>query len=135
MIKEDAILEQTLYLLGRDHGNTGKKDGLFEFNRLLTKSILGRAPLLEELLNFSKDEIVSFQYQWPTARLAEIKSNQEMSHDRFVPRTECGINSPVIIAEYRGVLRLLDGSNRINMWVLHGDITLHDVNLHQILRA
>ena len=39
---------------------------------------------------------------------------------------------PIIVAEYEGKQRLLDGNHRINRWVEAGDTRHHDVNIHTI---
>jgi hypothetical protein len=39
---------------------------------------------------------------------------------------------PIIVVEYNGEQRLLDGNHRINRWVASGNAALHPVNIHTI---
>lgn len=132
---EDEILEQSLSILARDHGGTGQSNGLAVFNRLLSKSVLGRTPAQDELFLYARSQIRSARIQWTTEQLVKLKGEQIASHDRESPRTDFGTESPVIVAQHKGVLRLLDGSNRINKWVSSGNTGLHDCNIHYVLES
>jgi len=44
-------------------------------------------------------------------------------HSRTEPRRMTG---PIIASEFRGNSYILDGTNRLNVWVRDGDVELHD---------
>ncbi len=134
---EDLILEETLTLLFKCHrvnpyNGEAHNSGLEVFNRLLSKSILGRNPKPPEIFNIQKSQISSFKQQWSTDRLKELLEAQTEKHEWDIPRTDHGLKSPVIVAEYEGINRLLDGRLHINMWFHIGNTELHEVHLHEV---
>ena len=132
---EETALEETLRILYRDHPKspTGiqHKDGLAVFNWLVTKSYLGRNPDTPELLNIERSQISSTREEISTEKLKEIQELRRF-HNGDNPRNEYGIDSPIIIVEYKETTRLIDGSHRINMWFKNGNTASHRVNFHKI---
>jgi hypothetical protein len=65
-----------------------------------------------------------------------VKSNASQALARL-PRAHPGISlwesdTPIVLAEYNGAIRLLDGNHRINRWVSIADSRTHPVNIHTI---
>lgn len=134
---EETILDETLDTLYRDHSEspTGKKheNGLAVFNWLVTKSFLRKNPDPSELFNIERSQIRSIRKEKSTAELKEIQKLGGPPHDRANPQPKYnGTDSPIIIVKYNGEIRLIDGSNRINMWSNNENTDLHRVNFHKI---
>jgi hypothetical protein len=58
--------------------------------------------------------------EWPSARLREL----DRWHKRFAPRGEEG---PLIVAYFEGKAYLLDGCNRVNVWLRSKRNAVHEV--------
>jgi len=121
----DPILEQSLWCL-RFHctGRKGDYTLLDVFNRLLAKNIRPSGWTDNTHLNIQPHQVTSRRERWTTASLAELTGHKFTNGEDF--------DSPIVVAEYDGVTRLLDGNHRINRWVEAGDMSLHDVNIHRI---
>ena len=70
-------------------------------------------------------QIVSRREQWSTDDLAKLPRGHARTNGQDF---EC----PIVIAEYEGTPRLLDGNNRIDRWVERRDSRLHNVNIHTV---
>jgi len=123
---DDTILDQSLKCLG-PHYNAQWGDRVLVdvFNRLLAKNIKSSGWKPNTHLNIQLQQISSRQERWTTDALAKlIRSHGYSEGDDF--------NCPIIVAEYEGKQRLLDGHHRINRWIEVGDTRLHDINIHTI---
>jgi hypothetical protein len=95
------------------------------FNRLLAKNIRPVGWTSNTHLDIQEHQITSRQEQWSTAALGKLpRAHEELG--------DWDSNCPVVLAEYEGALRLLDGNHRINRWVSTGDGRTHEVNIHTI---
>lgn len=133
---EETILDETLDTLYKDHSEspTGKKheNGLAVFNWLVTKSFSRKKiPDTSELLNIERSQIRSSREERTTEGLRNLQQlrGQQNSNN---PRIEYGIDSPIIIVEYKEKSLLIDGNHRINKWHRDGNTKLHRVNFHRI---
>ena len=122
----DEILDETLaWLQGHFIPRWGDREYFDPFNRLLAKAI--RAPGWKDgdHMDVTPDQITSRRETRTTSELG----NFTRGHERRKPaRQEC----PIIVAEYQGVEYLLDGNNRINLWIDQEDTREHPVNVHVI---
>jgi len=126
MQQRDAVFQQTLECLRYHcHPKWGDRNAVDVFNRLLAKNIRPVGWTRNTHLDIQQDQIASRQEQWPTSDLARLRR----SHDRQSPLSS---DAPIVLAEYMGVVHLLDGHNRINRWVSEGDNRTHLVNIHAI---
>lgn len=122
----DEILEQSMKCLSAHlHSEWGDRVPLDVFNRLLAKNIRPNGWTPNMHLNIQPEQISSRQEQWTTDALANLRRGHGSTEgDDF----DC----PIIVAEYEGEQRLLDGNHRINRWIKVGDTILHDINIHAI---
>jgi hypothetical protein len=75
--------------------------------------------------DISADQIGSRREQWTSETLGKlVRGHNSTAGQDF--------GCPIIIAEYGGVQRVLDGNHRINRWVGAGDSRVHDVNIHTV---
>ncbi len=120
---EDPILGQSLRCL-RDHCHPewGDRSPLDVFNRLLAKHIRPAGWTKNTHLNIRQEQIAARQELWSTEALAKLPRGHASSVGVDVP-------CPIVIAEYQGVLRLLDGNHRVNRWVEKGVARSHEVNI------
>ncbi len=125
MPDRDPILSETLRCLGAHrHPQWGDRDALDVFNRLLAKNARpGGSKNLH--LDIREEQITSRAEEWPLEELARLPR----AHDE---RHQHGSHDPVILVEYDGALRLLDGNHRINNWVARQDRGPHRVHIHTI---
>lgn len=76
-------------------------------------------------LDIKREQLKSRREQWITESLGKLAR-------LHTSPTGQDVGCPIIIAEYEGVQRVLDGTHRINRWVTAGDTRVHDVNIHTI---
>ena len=125
-MSSDVILEQSLRCLwSHFHRDWGDRYPLDVFNRLLAKNIRPTGWTKNTHMNIEAHQISSRQEQWTTADLAKLPRGHSSS-------AGMDVDCPVVVAEYDGVQRLLDGNHRINRWMAAGDTRLHDVNIHTV---
>jgi len=95
---------------------------------LLAKNIRPRGCTTNTHLDITAEQIRSRRERWTTEALGKLVRghNSTAGHD---------FGCPIIIAEYGGVQRVLDGNHRINRWVGAGDTRVHDVNIHAVAEA
>jgi hypothetical protein len=123
----DPLLRQSLTcLLGHLHPKWGDREPIDVFNRLLAKNLQPPGANKTTHTNVRLDQISSRRERWPTAKLAELRRGH-------TDPTGVDVECPIVLAEYAGELRVLDGNHRINRWVITGDTGLHDVNIHTVI--
>lgn len=126
-IERDAIFEQTLRCLSAHlHPEWGDRDALDTFNRLLAKHVKPNRWTPNTHLAIQRDQVRSRREQWTTDDLGKLAPGHPdpRGHD---------FDCPIIVAEFEGALRLLDGNHRINRWMARRDLRPHDVNIHTII--
>ena len=123
----DTILRQSLCcLLSHYHPQWGDREPIDVFNRLLAKN-LGRAGLSKTIhTDFRAEQISSRREQWSTADLGKLRRGHTDTRG-------IDVAWPIVLAEYAGEVRVLDGNHRINRWVITNDLRTHDVNIHTIV--
>ena len=85
-----------------------------ELNRLLRKRFADLPA------SYFEENGCELRREWLTARqLAEFHPK----HDRMAPRQMAG---PLLACEYQGRIYLLDGTNRLNVWIRDGDTEVHE---------
>jgi hypothetical protein len=125
-MSDDAIFNQSLNCLwAHRHLKWGDRVPLDVFNRLLAKNIRPNAWTPNTHLNIQPQQISSRREQWTTDALARLPRGHTSTEGQ-------DFGCPIIVAEYEGQRRLLDGNHRINRWIEAGDPRLHDVNIHTI---
>ena len=126
MAVNDLIICQSLVCLRLHfHPEWGDRHLLDVLNRLLAKHINPVGWTANTHLNIRLDQVTSRQEKWTVAQLAELKRGHGGT-------TGQDVNCPIIIIDYQGERRLLDGNHRINRWIKEGDAQLHTVNIHTI---
>ena len=104
----------------------GDSSSLDVFNRLLAKNIRPIGWIPNTHLDIKLNQVKSRQEEWTTDQLERLtRGHNDTSGKDF----DC----PIIVAEYEGVRRLLDGNHRINRWIAARDTQLHKVNIHSIV--
>jgi hypothetical protein len=68
-------------------------------------------------------QITSRRERWTTEALGKLA----LGHGSAAGED---FGCPIVIAEYEGIQRLLDGNHRINRWIAAGDTRMHEVNIH-----
>jgi hypothetical protein len=122
----DALLDKSLRCLGAHlHPEWGDRHPLDVFNRLLAKNIRPSIGTRNTHLGSKRDQVSSRREQWTTEDLGKLARGHKSAAGQ-------DFGCPIIIAEYEGVQRVLDGNHRINRWVTAGDTRVHDVNIHTI---
>jgi hypothetical protein len=124
----DPVFDETLgFLRPHFHPECGDRNVLDVFNRLLAKNIKPAGWTKYTHMNITPEQIRSRREQWPMSELSRL------------PRGHAGVagpwtrlDGPIVVVEYLGSKRLLDGSHRINTWVAAGDADLHPVHIHTI---
>jgi hypothetical protein len=123
----DAILDQSLECLSwHFHPEWGDQSPLDVFNRLLAKSIEPAGWTHNTHLDIQRHQITSRREQWTTETLGRLVRGHGSSAGG-------DFGCPIIVAEYEGQQRLLDGNHRINRWIAVGDMRVHDVNIHTVI--
>jgi hypothetical protein len=121
----DALLDQTLECLqAHHHREWGDREPMDVFNRLLAKNVRPDGWTPNTHLNINRGQISSRQEKWGIDKLAQL----ERGHS---DPTGADFDCPIIVVEYEGRRRLLDGNHRINRWLAAHDPRLHDVNIHK----
>jgi len=125
-VNNDHLLDESLRCLqAHCHPKWGDRHPLDVFNRLLAKSIRPNAWTCNTHIDIKRDQISSRREQWKTKELGKL--------DRWhTDSTGKDFGCPIIIVEYEGAKRVLDGHHRINRWVTNRDTRVHDVNIHTI---
>lgn len=125
----DALLEESLQCLRAHlHPEWGDRNPLDVFNRLLAKNIRLSGCTTNTHLDITADQIRSRRERWTTETLGKlVRGHNSTAGQDF--------GCPIIIAEYGGVQRVLDGNHRINRWVGAGDTRVHDVSIHAVSEA
>jgi hypothetical protein len=126
-VTNDPLLDESLICLRAHlHKEWGDRHPLDVFNRLLAKSIRPIAWTSNTHIDIKHDQISSRRELWTTRELGRlVRWHADSAGQDF--------GCPIIIAEYKGVKRLLDGHHRINRWVTNKDTRVHDVNIHTIV--
>ena len=123
---DDVIFDQSLQCLSAHcHPEWGDRYPLDVFNRLLAKKIRpsGWTPNIH--LDIQRHQVESRREQWTTDVLGRLSRGLGSAQgDDF----DC----PIVVAEYEGKQRLLDGNHRINRWIATGDTRVHEVNIHTV---
>lgn len=129
IVNADSILQDTLKNLS-NHKNGGN---LFDnFCRLVYKSIHTKDPRTPNQLGILQETIESEKQTRTVNELYLLKKSMPANHDRKDANPN-RLNDPIIIVEYEGVERLIDGSTRITYWHNAGDLTKNlNVNFHKI---
>jgi hypothetical protein len=121
-----ALLESSLHcLMQHCHPEWGDRDGLDVFNRLLAKNARPTDWTKNTHLAFQRADIGSRREQWVTEALGKLARGHS-------DPSGIDISCPIIIAEYEGVQRVLDGNHRINRWVAARDSRIHEVHVHEV---
>jgi hypothetical protein len=125
----DPILRESLCcLLTHFHPKWGDREPLDVLNRLLAKN-LGRAgPYKTGHTTARLEQISSRREHWTTADLGRLRRGH----------SDLGgvdIACPIVLLEYAGETRVLDGNHRINRWVRANDSRTHAVNIHTIAES
>jgi len=120
------LFEESLScLLAHVHPEWGDRDSFDVFTRLLAKNIRPAGWTANTHCDFKRDQVVSRREQWTTDALGRLARGHSSSRGK-------DFDCPIIIAEYDGLQRVLDGNHRINRWVIAGDTRVHNVNIHLI---
>lgn len=122
----DAILDESFTCLkNHQHPEWGDRHPLDVFNRLLAKSIRLSAWTRNTHIDIKRNQVSCRREHWTTEELGKL--------DRWHTDTAGqDFGCPIIIAEYEGVKRVLDGHHRINRWITDKDTRVHAVNIHTI---
>jgi hypothetical protein len=124
----DPLFDQTLtYLRSHLHPEWGDREPMDVFNRLMAKHIRPGGWTANTHMNIFPHQVRSRREQWGIDRLGQLRRGHPGVAN---PRTR--LDGPIVIVEYEGAARLLDGNHRINTWVAMGDSALHDVHIHTI---
>jgi len=125
-VTNDALLDESLGCLRAHlHPKWGDRHPLDVFNRLLAKNIRPSGWTRNTHLDIQRGQVGSRREQWTTEALGKLARGHNSTEGQ-------DFGCPIIIAEYEGVQRVLDGNHRINRWVTAGDTRAHDVNIHTI---
>ena len=86
--------------------------------RSLIASLRKRFPDLPQ--NYFSEEACELRQEWLTATQL---STFNPGHFRSEPRQMAG---PLLACEYNGDTYMLDGTNRLNVWLRDGDVEMHE---------
>lgn len=126
---DDIILDQSLMCLRTHyHPEWGDRNPLDVFNRLLAKNIRPSGWTDNTHLNIQRHQIRSRREQWTTDALRKLTRGHKFTQGK-------DFDCPIVVVEYEGAQRVLDGNHRINRWIAAGDTRLHDVNIHTVAGA
>jgi hypothetical protein len=124
--RHNQILDISLRcLMAHLHPEWGDRDALDVLNRLLAKNVRPTNWTSNTHLTFQRQQIRSRREQWTMHALAKLKCGHAD------PRGN-DFDCPIVLAEYQGETRVLDGNHRINRWVANGDTRMHDVHIHAV---
>lgn len=125
-MNNDALFDESLRCLRAHlHPEWGDRHPVDVFARLLAKNIRPGGWTPNTHLDITRDQVTSRREQWTTEALGKLARGHGSTEGK-------DFGCPIIIAEYEGVQRVLDGNHRINRWVIAGDTRVHDVNVHAI---
>ena len=125
-MSSDPIQEETLKCFwAHYHPEWGDRLPIDMFNRLLAKSIRPSGWTPNTHSNVRPQEILSRRERWTTEALERIRPSHTFTAGE-------DFDCPIVLVEYEGNSRLLDGGHRINRWIAMADTRLHDVNIHSI---
>lgn len=128
MQASDPILEETLQcLVAHLHPEWGDCEPIDVFNRLLAKNVRPAAWTKNSHMDITFDQIHSRQERWSVAELAGLARGHA-----GVAGAYTRLDGPIVVVEYLGAMRLLDGNHRINTWLATGDAGLHPVHIHAV---
>ena len=114
-----AILIQTLQCLSPHRKpHWGDHTPLDVFNRLLAKNVRAAGWTDQTHCDIREEEITSRQEAWTTDALGRLPR----AHTEVAPQDWQG---PIVLVEFEGMLRLIDGNHRINRWVAFNDDRTH----------
>jgi hypothetical protein len=123
----NAIFDESLQCLwAHCHPQHGDRIPLDVFNRLLAKNIKPTGWTANIHLNIQPQQISSRREKWTTDALANLPRGHGSTKGE-------DFDCPIVVAEYEGKQRLLDGNHRINRWIVARDTAPHDVNIHTIV--
>lgn len=125
MNDQDIFKRSLCCLTTHLHPEWGDRTALDVFNRLLAKNVRPDNWTANTHLDIQLSQVSSRLEQWTTGALAKLTR----AHPSQVGK-DC--DCPIVIVEYAGKQRLLDGNHRINRWVFTNDTRLHDVHIHNI---
>lgn len=115
----NTILQATLKIIGARHRHPMSVTVFEDFCRLVYKSIhCGQNPAASNELGIDEKAISSSEILMTVKQLKDF-------YDALPAACKTGNsapvvhNTPVIIINYKGIRRLLDGTNRINFWAQH----------------
>ena len=125
-IMDDKILKETLFALKHQvHPEWGDATLFDVFTRLIARSI-GRPTWTEdehEPINIR--DIRSRQEYRTTDELAKL----DRHHSRNEPMS---VDGPIVVIDYAGQERLIDGTARINLWEEGKNTDRHLVHVHTL---
>jgi hypothetical protein len=90
------------------------------FNRLMAKHVKSAGWTPNTHTNIRPEQVRSRREQWGVETLGQLRRDHQGVAG---PRTR--LDGPIVIVEYEGALRLLDGNHSINTWAAKGDLALH----------
>ena len=126
--QQDPVLEHTLEALRPHlHREWGDRDAMDVFNRLLAKHVRPDGWTNNTHLDIRPEQIRSRRELWGIDRLRQLTRGH-----RGVAGRDTRLDGPVVVVEYQGTMRLLDGNHRINTWVGRRDPDQHPVHIHTI---
>ncbi len=97
------------------------------FNRLIAKQVRPAGWTPNTHMNIYPHQVRSRREQWGMDRLGQLRRGHQ-----GVAGPGTRLDGPIVIVEYEGATRLLDGNHRINTWAAMGDAALHAVHIHAI---
>ena len=125
----DPILRESLQcLLDHFHPDWGDRGPLDVLNRLLAKNLKPPGACKNTHTSFRLDQISARRDEWATRSLAKLRRGHDDPSGIDVP-------CPIILVEYDGETRVIDGNHRINRWHNTGDTRNHAVNILKITGA
>lgn len=124
----DPILEMTLQcLLPHLHPEWGDRAPIDVLNRLLAKNERPAGWTKNSHMDITPNRIHSRRERWGLTDFARLTRGHP-----GVAHALTRLDGPIVIVEYHGAMRLLDGNHRINTWVANGDAELHTVHIHTV---
>lgn len=105
------------------HRKWGDREPIDVFNRLLAKHVRPAGWTPNTHMNIGPARIRSRKERWLIDRLGQLTRGH-----RGVAGPYTRLGGPIIVVEFEGTVRLLDGSHRINTWVAMNDSGVSRVN-------